>query len=198
MWRYTVKRACFLLTFLLPLVWAGAKPQPRLTPACANCPRILGLQKKFDAYRYANLDDRDKGAADVATVDGMIQDFVNNKAPNSGKTEEFKALVKLIASALPYDEETSLADSLNDLIQDDTLKKAYKTTLGEISDTCRREFLASAVAQHGCVEEHRDAGKYENPLHPESASSCANIETMDFDECVSKGEKKSESKIKRK
>lgn len=178
MWRCTVnpKQTLIVLVLAASPLWAHA--------ACADCGKITALQKKFDSYNYANRDDRDKGAQDIETVDSYIQDFVNNKAQAQNKTEEFKALVKLIASALPYDDETSLADSLSDLIEDPTLKKTFTAALTEIPDTCHRDFLASAVAQHSCVSDQREAGTYEKGAKNRSASACTQM--TDFDQCLSR------------
>src|SRR5581483_4972747 len=85
MWRHTVslKRISLVLAVFAAPFFAHA--------TCANCDKIVALQKKFDAYNYANHDDRDKGAEDIGQVDTYIQNFVNNSVQAQNKTDEFKA-----------------------------------------------------------------------------------------------------------
>lgn len=166
--------------FLFTLI---SLPQVR-AEGCADCATVKALQTIFSQLKYMDSQDREKGANALPQVMSSVHSFAD-KDDRVNKATDFKTLLHLIAVALPYDVETSLAGSVSSLITDPALLAVYRSTVVEVSEPCQRQLLVTSVEEHSCTGEVRDAGLYERPGVRDFSSACVQAD-FDFETCLSK------------
>jgi len=166
------KAALLIFTILLPnLAWAR--------PACTRCEESRKLESEFLALNYKKAADRAKGRALVVRALDQLERFHTTKR-SATRPEEFRALVKLVAAALPYDLGTETAESIASLIADSKdLKTIYNDTLAAVTDSCRQQFLRTIVDERLCYADLEKRGAAEK-----RGDSCIRSPVFRYDKCV--------------
>ena len=140
-----------LATLMLSLVFSS------MTFAQAN--EVESLRNQYLALKFENANDRKTGEEKLQQVLDVLAKFnAKSKKDQNKNKAEFANLVTLAAAALPYDQETECAESIEMVVSESpALKKVYDETLATIQDSCRRQFLQTVVAERQC---YRDPAKF--------------------------------------
>lgn len=161
----------WILTLVLSLISANADAQ------CKRCGEIHKIEKEFLALKYDNSEDRSLGRKKMERVLAQLERFHQNKKSPSRKAE-FKALVNLVAAALPYDMETEGPASLVDLVStSQELNTLFNESLAGLKDSCRQQFLKAVMEERLCYE---DAEK--NGIPEDQTDRC--IRSFDYGKCI--------------
>jgi hypothetical protein len=158
---------------------AAAAKAAAPAPACARCTDIQKLETQFLALKYENAKDRAAGRELIVRVLAQLERFYTFRRAASAKVE-FRALVSLVAAALPYDEGSESAESIANLITDSRdLKTVYNQTADTITDNCRQQLLRNLVEERACNIELETRGQSDQrPL------SCVRSPVFRYDQCV--------------
>jgi Tfp pilus assembly protein PilE len=147
--------------------------------ACTRCKDIQSLEGEFLALKYEVREDRAKGRAMMVRVFALLEKFHTNKRKEAA-TDEFKALIRLVSAALPYDTETESAESLASLVYDSkALKSTYESELAAVKNNCRQQLMRVTVEERVCNIEIEMRGQTE-----QRSQSCVHSPAFSYNDCV--------------
>lgn len=178
-----MKTAILILTILSISMTAYAterKPaNTKRTATCSRCPDIQKLETEFLALKYEEKKDRAAGRLLMVRVLAQLERFHTHKRSAASK-EEFRALINLIAAALPFDEGTESAESIASLISESReLKSIYAQALNAVSDSCRQQLLRAVTEERLCMIEVEERGQAnQRPL------ACVGNPVFRYDVCI--------------
>jgi hypothetical protein len=177
-----MKYAILILTMIPNLALArkpAAAPKAAAPAVCARCTDIQKLETQFLALKYENKKDRAAGRELLVRVLAQLERFYTFRRSASAKTE-FRALVSLVAAALPYDEGSETAESIASLITDSRdLKAVYIQTADAVPDSCRQQLLRNLVEERACGLELEERGQGE-----QRSQSCIRNPVFRYDQCI--------------
>lgn len=168
-----------LIVLTFATLTSGAAPAAKKAVACTRCNEIQKLEGEFLALKYEDREDRVKGRGLMVRVFAQLEKFHTNKRKEAAM-EEFKALVRLVSAALPYDMETESAESLASLVFDSTtLKAAYNAELGAVKNSCRQQLMRVTVEERVCNIDLEMRGQTET-----RPQGCVHSPAFSYNDCV--------------
>lgn len=169
-----------LILSLIAMASIASFAAPAAKPAaCTRCKDIVSLEGEFLSLNYKVREDRAKGRAMMVRVFALLEKFHTNKRKEAA-TDEFKALIRLISAALPFDTETESAESLASLVFDSkALKSTYEAEVGKVADNCRQQLMRVTVEERVCNIEIEMRGQTE-----QRSQSCVHSPAFSYNDCV--------------
>lgn len=142
---------CVAVTYILVgSLFAGAEETRSRSP-CKDYDKLIA---EYSTLRFTNRADRERGYQDLPGVDQCLNEFGDGDQGDA--SARFPPIVQLAAAALPFDEESGVAESISNLIADQRLERIYTNTLAEITDRCHRAFFSAMVSAYStCPEDER-------------------------------------------
>lgn len=101
-------------------------------------------------------------------------------------SQEIEALTLMVAEALPFDVETSMAAYLVAITEkNESHRLAFEKSLSKIESHCHSKLLTTSMASHSCLNKEIEKGTYEKPGVPAGPSQCDKLQIFDYEQCVS-------------
>jgi hypothetical protein len=150
----------------------------------AQTNEIESLRNQYLGLKFENPADRKIGEEKLERVLDILAKFnAKSKKEQNKNKAEFANLVTLAAAALPYDQETECAESIEMVVSESpALKKVYEETLTTIQDTCRRQFLQTVVTERACYREAAKLERKEKTI--DAANKCVVKPVFTYEGCL--------------